>query len=73
MIDAEILVETSDRGKPPLDCPIGEPWSFDRKTVLATLPIISRLLVFDEGKDIDRSNLQYRLLDRIQEDLEIIA
>ena len=73
MIDAEILVETGHRGKPPLDRPVGEPWSFDGKTVRTTLPITRCLLAFDEGKDIERSNLQYRFLNRVQEDLEIVA
>ena len=73
MIDAQVLVETRDRGKPPLDCPVGEPWPLDGKTVRATLPITRRLLAFDEGQDIERSNLQYRLLNRVQEDLKIVA
>jgi len=73
MIDAKILVETGDRGKPPFDCPVGEPWPLDGKTVRTTLSITRRLLAFDEGKDIERSNLQYRLLNRVQEDLEIVA
>ena len=73
MIDAEILVETGDRSKPPFDGPVGEPRSLDGKAVRATLPITRCLLAFDEGKYIERSNLQYRFLNRVQEDLEIIA
>jgi len=53
MIDAKILVETGDRGKPPLDCPVGEPRTFDGKTVRTTLSITRHLLAFDEGKDIE--------------------
>ena len=73
MIDAEILVETGDRGKPPFDCPVGETRSLDGETIGAALPITCRLLAFDEGKDIERSDLQYRLLNRVQEDLKIVA
>ena len=73
MKDSEIFVETGDRGKPPFDCPVGEAGSLDGKPVRAALPIRRRLLALDEGKNIGRGYFCYRLLDGVQEDLEIIA
>jgi len=73
MIDAEVLVKTGDRGKPPFDCSVRESRTFDGKPVLTALSIAGRLLAFDEGKDIERIDFQHWLLNRVQEDLEIVA
>jgi hypothetical protein len=53
--------------------PVATEETIHGKPVRTTLSVTCGLLAFNEGNDIERGNLQYRLLNRVQKDLEIIA